>query len=180
MPRLSELVRDKSASKKRDREENPRLPGVAPPQLTPVAPASSGTDKIGAPKEKGVAFKEPVPPSQPKPTVPTGDKGKGRLVETPPPKKLKATPVPEPMQVVPHKPSSSRPEAEFAHHLSLDEHAGPRGLSMALEAMKKIGNAMNIVNGEVWDRLNTEEVPSLLDLGVCTQAVVSFSLVSSS
>ena len=97
MPRLSELVRDKSASKKREREENPRLPGVAPPQLTPVAPASSRTDKIGAPKEKEVAFKEPVPSSQPKLAVPIGDKGKGRLLETPPPKKHKTAPVPDPM-----------------------------------------------------------------------------------
>lgn len=173
MPRLSELVCDKSANKKRDREENARTPATSPPQQMLVTPASSGTEKTGAPKEKGVAFKEPVPPNQPKPTVPSGDKGKGKLVETPPPKKHKPTLVSDPMQVVPHKPTSSRPKAEFTQRLSLDEKAGSRGLSMALEAMKKIANAMNIVIGEVWDRLNTEEVPSLLDLGVCTQAVVS-------
>ena len=62
MPRLSELVRDKSASKKRDREENARTPATAPPQQMPVTPASSGTEKTGAPKEKGVALKEPVSP----------------------------------------------------------------------------------------------------------------------
>lgn len=173
IPRLSELVRDKSFSNKRDREERTRTHANDPPQNTPVTPASSVTERVGAPKEKRVAFREPVPLSNLSPKSAHGDKGKGKLVDTPPPKKLKSTAVPGPKQMVPHQTTPSRPEADFSHHLSLDEQAGSRVCATAHEAMTKMANSLNIVNGEVWDRFNNEDVPSLLELGIRTQSVVS-------
>lgn len=47
-------------------------------------------------------------------------------------------------------------------------------MAIALEGMTRMANSLNIVNGEVWDRLNSEKVPSLLELRAPTQAVVSF------
>lgn len=102
MTRLSELIRDKSSSKKRDREEKTKTPASKPPKQTHATPTPPEAEKPEAPKEKGVVFREPVPPSQPKPLLPSRDKGKSKMVETPPPKKHRITPEPDPKHMVLH------------------------------------------------------------------------------
>lgn len=98
------------------------------------------------------------------------------MIETPAPKKHRITSEPAPKQMVPLTQTTTKPEAGFNDHLSPNEQAKSQGLSIALEAMTRMGNSLNIVNSEVWDMLNSEEIPSLLELGARTQAVVSLIL----
>ena len=41
-----------------------------------------------------------------------------------------------------------------------------------MDAMTKMANSLNVVNREVWERLKSEDVSSLVELGALTQAVV--------
>lgn len=71
------------------------------------------------------------------------------MVETPPPKKHKISPMLDPKQTVPHAKAIAKPEADSTHHLSLNEQAGPQGLSIALDAMTRMANLLNVINSEV-------------------------------
>ena len=113
MPRITDLVRGKTRSKKDDhetskkrktlteqipeqtKEQSPILEVEVPMAKHEPSPRPKVAKKSKTPKEKGIIINEPAPPSQPKSQpVPVG-KGKDKVIEAPPlPKRQKPSPFP--------------------------------------------------------------------------------------
>lgn len=127
--------------------------------------------KPKTPTEKGVTFKEALPPMKPKMAEVEG-KGKEKVIE-PTPKKQKLT----------HTPSQppAEPEVRFRvdikRQLSLHARAGPLGQGISMDSVNRVFHSMNILGGDIWDMITDENPANLNKLGIHTTVVVSLLII---
>ena len=161
--------------RKKDKKKLDTIP--EPPTHVQEVPPSEPKDieeevplvwkKSKTPTEKGVTFKEPLPPKNPKVTEFEG-KGKDNVIE-PMPKKKKLT----------HTPSQppAEPEVRFRvdirRQLSLHARAGPLGQGISMDSVNRVFHSMNILGGDIWDRITDGSPDNLNELGIHTAVVVS-------
>lgn len=129
--------------------------------------------KANDPKVTGVVFKEIVPQEKKSTLAPPRDKGKGILDEPfPMAKWQKMTTIPEQRQVSSVPEVLDRQEVDTNHHLSLHGVAVFSWRAIAAEAMARVAHSLNILGGDLWGRLQDDNVNNLLELSVHTGVVV--------
>lgn len=119
---------------------------------------------------------EPVPETRDSSLVPSGDKGKSILEQSSPPvKRQKITTILEPRK------ASSVPEAvtntgiSINPCLTLDKTAGSSESTLAVQAVASMVYSLNILGGDFWGRFQSDNINSVLDLGLHTSVVVCVS-----
>lgn len=128
--------------------------------------------KPEAPKEKGVTFREPAPPTKSK-LPPVEGKGKEKMEEpSRPAKKQKLTPLSEQGQTRSVPKVVDRREVDIKHHLSLHGMAGSLGQGMAMDSLGKVTHSLNILGGEIGKRLKDDNTNNLCELRIYTVVVV--------
>ena len=178
-PKSSRAKKD-TASEKEKESLSPvheTLPEVGVVAAEPAVPRKTRySKKSSAPKEQGIVLKE-VSSEKPKsPLVPAGDKGKVKLVEeaSPPSKRQKIIHLPE-VVVEP-----LAPEVELKNmitsYLSLDDAAGSSGQMLSTQAITSAVESLNLMSGELWNKLQNSGFDDLLELSVRTSIVVRISL----
>ena len=143
----------------------------------PAAPKKSRVlRKKDAQKEKGIVIKEPTPEVRDSPLVASGDKGKGISEQSSPPAKMqKTTEVSEPRQASLVPEVVANPGISINHCLSLDKMTGPSESTLAVQAVESMVRSLNLLGGDFWGRLQSDNINSVLELGLHTSVVVRIS-----
>ena len=106
-------------------------------------------------------------------------KGKEKVDEpSHPAKRQKLKPLLKKRQMTSVPEVLARRETDIKQHLSLHGIEGSLGQAVAVDALGRVAHSLNILGGELWDRLKDNSALNLLELGIHTAVMVHIYLVS--
>ena len=157
-----------------------------PTEMGPAAPKSSRVPKkrLEPRRDKGIVIDEGALEREARksPQIAPGDKGKEVLREpSRPPKKQKPNPPSEPARASQTE-ALPKPTLSIQGDLYLKGAAGSVEVATAGAAVSRVINSLNILGGDLWARLITDNPNSLLDLGIhalTTVFILTFKVPSS-
>ena len=131
--------------------------------------------KVEAPKTKGIIIKSPARDQIQTPPSPVIGKGKGKVVDLPPPPKRPH------LEAIPKhgRPSTTPKLGEKMEKIStqqcllLNKNVGASGAAMAVDLGTRMAKTCSALSAEVWEHFKTDEHNALLDLGIVSSVVVS-------
>ena len=161
--------------RKKDKKKLDTIP-EPPTQIQEILPSEPEDAEVEVPlvrkssktpTVKGIAFKEPLPPTKPKmPEV----EGKGKeKADEPTSKKQKLTHIPSQSPAEPEV----RLKVDIRRQLTLHAKSGPLGQGISMASVDRVFHSMNTLGGDIWDRLTDGSPDNLNELGIHTAVVVS-------
>ena len=131
--------------------------------------------KVEAPKTKGITIRSPSRDQIQAPPTPVVGKGKGKVVDLPPPsKKPRLEIIPEQRRLISAPELGDKMEKLNTQQcLVLNKNAGASGLAMEVDLGARVAKFRNILCVELWERFETDEPSAIIDLGIISSVVVS-------